>query len=126
MSEKRKPTLIELASSSVDTVQWEKSRLPDSLVKMLSFKDGVAFSLAKVEAGSQQSARRDSYRQIRYVVEGEFVVNGKSYGPGSTIDIPEDTDYTVASPSGGQWFVLEMGGKSPGTEPSDPRTSPAA
>ena len=126
MSEKRKPTLLGLASSSVEEVAWEASRLPDSLVKMLSFKDGVTFFLAKMAPGGEQPAQRDEYRQIRYVLEGRFVVNGQPYGPGTMIDIPENTDYTVSAPSSGEWFVLEMPGKSAETQPTDPRLSPAA
>ncbi len=126
MSEKRKPALVELISTSIDQVAWEASRLPDSLVKMLSFRDGVVFSLAKLKPGSKPTVQNDKYRQIRYVVEGEFVVNGTTYGPGTTIDIPEDTNFTVSSPSGGQWFVLEMACKSPETHPTDPRITSAA
>ena len=43
---------------------------------MLSFKDGVTFFLAKLAPGAEHLAQRDKYRQIRYVLEGKFVVNG--------------------------------------------------
>jgi hypothetical protein len=99
--------LTELPSVNQDTVPWEVTRFGSTKTKTLSFRDGLRFSIDHFDAGSTTFPHQHGFRQLRYVLDGEFVVNGRSYGPGELIDFPALRSYEVTSPTGGNWVVVQ-------------------
>ena len=112
--------LNELNAVDSNKMDWEGTRFPECFIKVLSFRDGVNFELDRFEPGGHTFPHQHNFWQIRYVLEGEFVVNGKTYGPGTLIDFPEKTPYEVFSPKGGVWIILQMPGPTTGEAPTDP------
>ena len=110
----------ELASKSIHDMDWQDTRFPDNWIKVLSFRDGVIFELQKFAPNSGTVPHGHQFRQLRYVLEGEFIVNGKKYGPGTLIDFPEKVAYDVFAPEGGIWIVVQMPGATTGVAPTDP------
>lgn len=112
--------LKELKAVDSKAMEWGPTRFPECFIKVLSFRDGVNFELDRFEPGGHTFPHQHRFWQIRYVLEGEFVVNGKTYGAGTLIDFPENTPYEVHSPKGGVWIILQMPGPSTGEAPTDP------
>lgn len=112
--------LKELAAKSIHDMDWQDTRFDDNWIKVLSFRDGVIFELQKFAPNSGTFPHGHQFRQLRYILEGEFIVNGKSYGPGTLIDFPEKVAYEVKAPQGGIWIVVQMPGATTGEAPTDP------
>lgn len=110
----------ELKAVNVNDVEWQETRFDDNYIKVLSFRDGVVFELQKFDGDSYTFPHKHGFRQLRYVLEGEFVVNGKKHGPNTLIDFPENEIYEVNAPSGGIWIVVQMPGATTGEAPTDP------
>jgi hypothetical protein len=115
----RDRTIRPLASRHVETEEWLETRFPGVRVKVMHFRDGVACVYDRFDPGARLFAHQHGFRQLRYVLEGEFIVNGVAYGPGSMIDFPEFTEYESSSPKGGLWLLIQMPG-STGITPTDP------
>lgn len=111
--------LKELTAVNVNDLTWQDTRFDDNFIKVLSFRDGVVFELQKFEPDSYTFPHKHGFRQLRYILEGEMVVNGTTYGPGTLIDFPEREIYEVHAPKGGIWIVVQMPG-STGEAPLDP------
>ena len=112
--------ITELKATNIADVAWQETRFDDNYIKVLSFRDGVIFELQKFEANSYTFPHKHGFRQLRYILEGEFVVNGHKYGPGTLIDFPENEIYEVEAPSGAIWIVVQMPGATTGEAPTDP------
>jgi hypothetical protein len=112
--------LNELKAVHVDDVEWQETRFDDNYIKVLSFRDGVNFELQRFDADSYTFPHKHGFRQLRYILEGEFMVNGKRHGPGTLIDFPENEIYEVEAPSGGIWIVVQLPGAHTGEAPTDP------
>jgi hypothetical protein len=112
--------LKQLHAVNSNEMEWEGTRFPECFIKVLSFRDKVNFELDKFEPGGYTFPHQHLFWQLRYVLEGEFIVNGHTYGPGTLIDFPEKTIYEVSSPKGGVWIILQMPGVTTGMPPSDP------
>ena len=85
----------ELVSQSIHDMEWQDTRFDDNWIKVLSFRDGVVFELQKFAPNSGTFPHGHQFRQLRYILEGEFIVNGKRYGPCTLIDFPEKVAYEV-------------------------------
>ncbi|BCB84535.1 cupin domain-containing protein [Phytohabitans suffuscus] len=105
-----KHDIHQLPSSHLDDVEWEQSRFVTTFNKTLFFRDGIRFSLDRFEPGSHTFPHQHGFRQLRYVLDGEFLVNGTAYGPGSLIEFPEFTSYEVFNTNGGRWIVVQFPG----------------
>jgi hypothetical protein len=112
--------LSELESLDTNAMEWESTRFPDFHVKILSFRDKTNISIGKMDPGGRNFAHGHGFRQVRYVLEGEFIVNGKAYGAGSYIDFPEFCRYESYSPKGGVWLQIQLPNPKTGEGPSDP------
>ena len=112
--------LAALEALDTNTMEWEATRFPDFQVKILSFKDKTNFSIGKMAPGGRNFAHAHGFRQVRFVLEGEFIVNGKAYGPGSFIDFPEFGRYESYSPNGGVWLQIQLPNPRTGDGPTDP------
>lgn len=112
--------LNELQAVNINDLQWQETRFADNVIKVLSFRDGVLFELQKFEPNSYTFPHKHGFRQLRYILEGEMIVNGKTYGPGTLIDFPEKEIYEVQSPNGGIWIVVQLAGTTTGEVPLDP------
>ena len=108
-----------IAVNSKD-VPWEETRFEDIYIRLLSFRDGVVFEIQKFEIGTGTFPHQHDFRQLRYILEGDFQVNGVWYGPGTLIDFPEKQPYEVKVPGGGQWIVVQLPGATTGVAPTDP------
>jgi hypothetical protein len=116
MSREIKP----LPAVNVDDVEWEGTRFGTTFVKVLSFRDGVNFEICKYEPGARTFPHQHGFRQLRYVLKGEFVINGNTYGPNTLIDFPALTEYEVECPDGGELIILQMPDAGTGESPKDP------
>ena len=124
-ADKKKPPLPDLPAERFADHAWSATRLSAFDMKVLSYVDGASFFISRAAPGGFAPAHRHPYRQLRYVLEGEFIVNGTSFGPGSLIEFPEHVFYEVMCPNGGQWIVVQMPGKEGGVPP-DPRIGEVA
>jgi hypothetical protein len=112
--------LAELPAVNERDVEWQDTRFDDCFVKVLHFGNGVNFELDKFEPGAHTFAHAHGFWQMRYVLEGEFVVNGVTHGPGTLIQFPALKKYEVVSPKGGTWIILQMPDPETGERPKDP------
>ena len=103
-----------LQATSIDTVPWRNSRFKESDIKVLSYRDGVQLNMTRVAPGGYTFPHQHLFRQIRYILEGEFIINGVTYGPGSAIDFPECVPYEVSCPKGGLMLVFQLPGTTTG------------
>ena len=112
--------LPELKAANIADMEWGETRFDDNWIKVLSFRDGVVFELQKFAPDSRTFRHEHLFRQLRYVLEGRFVVNGREHGPGTLIDFPEQVPSEVWAPEGGIWIVVQLAGAKTGVPPTDP------
>lgn len=120
VQEQESDSLPKLQSASIHTMEWGETRFDDNWIKVLSFRDGVVFELQKFAPDSGTFRHQHGFRQLRYILEGRFVVNTHEYGPGELIDFPEKVPYEVWAPEGGVWIVVQLAGATTGEAPTDP------
>jgi hypothetical protein len=112
--------LTTLTAVNADDLEWADTRFPTSFVKVLMFRDGVNFELNRVEKGNHTFPHSHGFWQLRYILEGDFLVNGETYGPGTLIDFPALQKYEVFTPEGGLWIIVQMPDPATGYAPKDP------
>jgi hypothetical protein len=112
--------LKSLSAVNIKDVSWEETRFDDIYIKLFSFRDGVVFEIQKFDPDTGTFPHQHDFRQLRYILEGEFIVNGVSHGPGTLIDFPERQPYDVRVPDGGEWIVVQLAGATTGIAPTDP------
>lgn len=112
--------LPRLTAVNADDLEWADTRFPTSFVKVLMFRDGVNFELNRVDKGNHTFPHAHGFWQVRYILEGEFIVNGETYGPGTLIDFPALHKYEVFTPEGGVWIIVQMPDPTTGYAPQDP------
>jgi len=115
-----KKPLTELPSKNTNEMPWESTRFSDFHVKILAFQHNCNFSIGKMAPGGKNFAHAHPFPQVRYVLEGEFIVNGKIYGPGSFIEFPAFVRYESFSPKGGVWLQVQVPNAETGDRPLDP------
>jgi len=109
-----------LTAVNIKDVAWQETRFEDVYIRLLSFRDGVVFEIQRFDGENGTFPHQHDFRQLRYILEGEFQVNGVPYGPGTLIDFPEKQPYEVSVPNGGQWIVVQLPGATTGVAPTDP------
>ena len=109
-----------LVAVNINDISWEDTRFDDIHIKLLSFRDGVIFEIQRFAKDTGTFPHQHDFRQLRYILEGEFVVNGVRYSPGTLIDFPERQPYEVSVPNGGQWIIVQLPGPTTGVAPTDP------
>ena len=112
--------LADLQSVDANKLEWEATRFPDFHVKPLGYRQGEAYvSMGRMSPGGRNFPHAHGFHQVRFVLEGEFIINGKTYGPGSYIDYPEFSRYETYSPKGGTWFQIQFWNQKTGDGPTD-------
>lgn len=112
--------LADLKSVDAKAMEWEATRFPDFHVKPLGYKEGEAYlSIGRMQPGGRNFPHAHGFHQVRYVLEGEFIINGKTYGPGCLIDYPPFSRYETQSPKGGVWFQVQFWNPKNGEGPTD-------
>ncbi len=99
-----------LVAVNINDISWEDTRFDDIHIKLLSFRDGVIFEIQRFAKDTGTFPHQHDFRQLRYILEGEFIVNGVRYSPGTLIDFPERQPYEVSVPNGGQWIIVQLPG----------------
>jgi hypothetical protein len=113
-------TLAKLESINEKDLPWAATRFPLFHNKPLSVREGEAFfSIGRMGPGGRNFPHAHGFHQVRYVLEGEFIINGVTYGPGSLIDYPEFARYETYSPKGGTWFQVQFWNPKNGAGPTD-------
>ena len=86
-----KITLKPLKSENIEDLNWRGSRFAESDIKVLSYRDGVALNMTRVKPGGYTFPHQHLFRQIRYILEGEFIINGITfYGANYTQKYPKN------------------------------------
>lgn len=116
----RKPNLPELKSFNANDIAWEDTPSPLAKVKVLMFRDDVLVRINKFEPGMYEIPHAHNFWQLRYILEGEFILNNRKFGPGELVDFPEKTIYEIKTETGGSWISLQLKGPTTGVAPSDP------
>jgi hypothetical protein len=116
----RKPELVELQSVDASKMEWEGTPSPLAAVKVLMFRDDVLVRLHKFEPGIYEIPHKHGFWQLRYILDGEFILNEQTFGPGTLVDFPENTIYEIKSVTGGSWLSIQLKGPNTGIAPSDP------
>lgn len=91
----------------IDGVEWERTLLGVTLqgAELFHFtvgprlrETGAAGGVLRVRAGGIFPRHRHHGDEITYVLEGGYIAAGRTYGPGSTVEMPPGTthDYQAA------------------------------
>jgi hypothetical protein len=80
----------------------------------------VLVRLHRFEPGVYEIPHQHGFWQLRYILEGEFILNNQKFGPGTLVDFPEKTIYEIQSKTGGSWLSFQLKGPTTGIAPSDP------
>lgn len=102
---------------------WEMLRFPGQWSKMLFHPNPERptepnAGLVRYEPGAHHPLHRHDFAQIWYILEGEFVIDGRPYGPGTMIFHP-DPHYEdeLRTESGGVILYVQYQGPTTGGRP---------
>lgn len=74
--------------------------------------------LVRYEPGCSHPRHRHDFAQIWYIIEGEFLMGGKIYGPGTVIYYPDPHDEDeLSTETGGLMFFVQYIGPHTGKGP---------
>lgn len=119
----RKPGDHPFEAVHVDEREWETLRFGGYQSKMLFHPRPERptepnAGLVRFEPGASHPLHRHDFAQIWYILEGEFVIAGTTYGPGTMIFHPdphyEDEMHTE---TGGVWLLVQYSGPTTGKPP---------
>jgi hypothetical protein len=113
-------TIHPLTAVNRDDIEWEGTRFGTTFIKVLSFRDGVNWEICKYEPGAHTFPHQHGFWQLRYILSGEFEMNGQTYGPGTLVDFPALTEYEVICKNGGELIILQLPDPTTGEAPLDP------
>jgi hypothetical protein len=102
---------------------WEMLRFPGQWSKMLFHPNPERptepnAGLVRYEPGAHHPLHRHDFAQIWYILEGEFAIDGRMYGPGTMIFHP-DPHYEdeLRTESGGVILYVQYQGPTTGGRP---------
>jgi len=107
----------------IDDLEWETIRWPGETGKMLfhprpEAPDEPNAGLLRLDPGGHHPWHRHDFAQVWYILEGEFTIAGKLYGPGTMLYHPdphyEDELHTA---TGGTMLIVQYPGPSTGGRP---------
>jgi mannose-6-phosphate isomerase-like protein (cupin superfamily) len=89
-----------IASSNVEPVS---TRIPGASLQVLHIEEGGGYTaIAHFAPGTMVPEHAHPYAdETLYVLSGDFVVEGKSYGPGTFLVVPAGTPHGPHTTSGG-------------------------
>jgi anti-sigma factor ChrR (cupin superfamily) len=107
----------------VDDFEWETIRWPGETGKMLfhprpEAPDEPNAGLLRLDPGGHHPRHRHDFAQVWYILEGEFTIAGKLYGPGTMLYHP-DPHYEdeLHTSTGGTMLIVQYPGPSTGGRP---------
>ena len=107
----------------VDDMDWEMLRYPGQWSKMLFHPNPERptepnAGVLKFEPGAHHPLHNHFFAQIWYVLEGDFDIGGKMYGPGTMVFHP-DPHYEQAlhTKTGGKMLFVQYQGPTTGKAP---------
>lgn len=102
---------------------WETLRFPGLSSKMLFHPDAEHptapnAGLVRYEPGGHFPLHRHDFAQVWYILEGEFTIGGKRYGPGTMVFHP-DPHYEdeLSTETGGLMLLVQYQGPTTGGRP---------
>ena len=106
-----------------DEMEWETIRWPGQLGKMLFHPGPEAptepnAGLVRYEPGSHHPYHRHDFAQVWYILEGEFRIGEKLYGPGTMLYYPDPHyEEALSTESGGLMLFVQYQGPETGGRP---------
>ena len=103
-----------------DEREWETLRFGDTESKMLFHprperptEPNAGF--VRYAPGASYPVHRHDFAQVWYILEGEFTIGGRTYGPG-TMAFHPDPHYEaeMRTETGGLWLIVQYPGPSTG------------
>lgn len=103
--------------------EWETIRWPGQTGKMLFHPRPERptepnAGVVRYEPGAHHPLHNHDFAQVWYILEGEFTIGGKLYGPGTMLFYP-DPHYedALSTETGGQMLFVQYPGPSTGGRP---------
>ncbi len=107
----------------IDDREWETIRWPGQTGKMLLHPNPERptepnAGLVRYDPGSHHPLHRHDFAQVWYILEGDFDIGGKTYGPGTMVFHP-DPHYedALSTESGGLMLFVQYQGPTTGGRP---------
>jgi hypothetical protein len=107
----------------LDEREWETIRWPGQTGKMLFHPRPERptepnAGVVRYEPGAPHPRHHHDFAQVWYILEGEFTIGGKLYGPGTMLFYP-DPHYedALSTKTGGQMLFVQYPGPSTGGRP---------
>jgi hypothetical protein len=107
----------------VDEREWETIRWPGQAGKMLFHPRPERptepnAGIVRYEPGSHHPLHNHDFAQVWYILEGDFTIGGKPYGPGTMLFYP-DPHYedALSTATGGKMLFVQYPGPTTGGRP---------
>ena len=107
----------------IDEIEWETVRWPGQEGKMVFHPrpenpTEPNTGLVRYEKGAHHPLHRHDFAQVWYILEGQFLIGGKAYGPG-TMFFYQDPHYEeeLSTETGGLMFFCQYPGPTTGGRP---------
>ena len=107
----------------IDDIDWETIRWPGETGKMLFHPrpdrpTEPNAGLLRFEPGAHHPLHRHDFAQVWYVLEGQFQIGGKTYGPGTML-LHDDPHYEeeLRTDTGGLMVIVQYPGPTTGGRP---------
>jgi mannose-6-phosphate isomerase-like protein (cupin superfamily) len=103
--------------------EWETLRFDGSQSKMLFHPRAERPSepnagFVRYQPGSSFPVHRHDFAQIWYILEGEFTIGGRKYGPGTMVFHPDPHyEEEMRTETGGLWLIVQYPGPTTGKPP---------
>lgn len=107
----------------VDERPWETLRFPGQSSKMIFHPRPERptepnAGLVRYEAGAHHPFHKHDFAQVWYILEGEFDIGGKTYGPGTMVYHPDPHyEHDLSTKTGGTMFFVQYQGPTTGGRP---------
>ena len=107
----------------VDEREWETLRFDGFESRMLFHPSPERptepnAGLVRFAPGAGHPLHRHDFAQIWYILEGEFVIGGNKYGPGTMIFHPDPHyEAEMHTDTGGLWLIVQYPGPTTGQPP---------
>jgi mannose-6-phosphate isomerase-like protein (cupin superfamily) len=119
----RKPGDHPFEAVHADERDWETQRFGGYQSKMLFHPRPERptepnAGLIRFAPGASHPVHRHDFAQIWYILEGEFVIDGRNYGPGTMVFHPDPHyEAEMRTETGGLWLLVQYPGPSTGKPP---------
>jgi len=107
----------------IDEIEWETIRWPGETGKMLfhptpEHPTTPNAGLLRLAPGAHHPWHRHDFAQVWYILEGEFSIGGKTYGPGTMLFHGDPhAEEELHTKTGGTMVIVQYPGPSTGGRP---------